>query len=166
MTDHDSYHPTSQPSPSWALWKPFDVVNPNDPSDVYLHRRRIVQTPWFGLYYHRIYRSDNDRDLHDHPWPFVALLLKGGYVEEYASPQDVSRYQLATSSRLKSIPRRHRWFNYIPFDAAHRITSIKGKDGVAKTLVVTGRRRRNPWGFYTEDGWKPWQEYLENAEAG
>lgn len=31
---------------------------------------------------HEILRSDNDRDLHDHPWPFVSVILRGGYYEE------------------------------------------------------------------------------------
>lgn len=31
---------------------------------------------------HEILRSDNDRDLHDHPWAFVSVILRGGYYEE------------------------------------------------------------------------------------
>src|SRR5574341_215024 len=31
---------------------------------------------------HHILRSDRGRDAHDHPWPFVTLILRGGYWEE------------------------------------------------------------------------------------
>ena len=30
---------------------------------------------------HNIKRSDDDRAFHDHPWPYVSLILRGGYVE-------------------------------------------------------------------------------------
>lgn len=30
---------------------------------------------------HEILRSDLDRELHDHPWPFVSIILRGGYTE-------------------------------------------------------------------------------------
>ena len=31
---------------------------------------------------HHILSSDSDRVLHDHPWPFVTMILRGGYFED------------------------------------------------------------------------------------
>ena len=30
---------------------------------------------------HHILRSDNDREFHDHPWPYLTVLLRGSYTE-------------------------------------------------------------------------------------
>lgn len=34
----------------------------------------------FNVFLHKFLRSDPD-DLHDHPWPFMTIILKGGYWE-------------------------------------------------------------------------------------
>lgn len=34
----------------------------------------------FNVFLHRFLKSDPD-DLHDHPWPFMTVILKGGYWE-------------------------------------------------------------------------------------
>lgn len=48
-----------------------------------LHFRRwqILALPWGTLYLHHIARADQDEHLHNHPWNFTSLILKGGYVE-------------------------------------------------------------------------------------
>src|SRR5262245_38321463 len=50
----------------------------------YLSGRRNQQAR-AGVYLHRIQRSDYD-EMHDHPWPFVSLILAGGYFEETPGP--------------------------------------------------------------------------------
>src|SRR5262249_22689414 len=55
------------------------VIGP--PSNPYMIRWRLIETPWFGVFFHRILRDDADRHLHDHPWPFVSVILRGGYFE-------------------------------------------------------------------------------------
>jgi len=34
----------------------------------------------FNVFVHKFLKSDPD-DVHDHPWPFATLILKGGYWE-------------------------------------------------------------------------------------
>ncbi len=51
---------------------------------VHFRRFRIIETPWFNLYLHKIYESDNEKHLHDHPFSFTSLVLKGSYKELYA----------------------------------------------------------------------------------
>lgn len=48
-----------------------------------LHFRRwnIISTPWFRIYFHAIYQPDEDKHLHNHPWKFWSLVLKGAYTE-------------------------------------------------------------------------------------
>ena len=36
----------------------------------------------FNVFIHKILKSDDDKDLHDHPWDFFHLILSGGYWEE------------------------------------------------------------------------------------
>lgn len=57
---------------------------------LHFQRWRIVQTPWFSIYIHRIFREDEDQHCHSHPWSFVSFILNGSYTEKY--PDDSSRY--------------------------------------------------------------------------
>jgi len=49
-----------------------------------LHFRRFAffETKYLSLYFHRIYLGDKDVFLHSHPWNFISIILKGGYIEE------------------------------------------------------------------------------------
>ena len=57
----------------WAIWRTRAI---GLFSDAMLIRTRIVQTPWFGVYLHRHLRPDSYRELHDHPWSLVSLILR------------------------------------------------------------------------------------------
>lgn len=138
-------------SPNWAFLSRFRVYHDGL---LYLWRLRIFECPLFGIYLHKIYRPDRDRDLHDHPWPFMSFILRGAYIEEHFCPGTLCG------------PGRHtnrifvKWFNWKKKATdAHRISSILGCGDPVWTLVLRGRRQRN-WGFYTEDGWVPNEEYL------
>jgi hypothetical protein len=45
-------------------------------------RFQIIKTPWFNLYLHRLYAPNWHPVCHDHPWTFIAILLKNGYLEQ------------------------------------------------------------------------------------
>lgn len=124
----------------WDLLRRIVIGPPNDP---YLDRLGLIRTPWFSIKLHRIYRPDNTRALHDHPWTFVSVPLRGSYVELVPMPNGSAR-------------RRVRWFNYKHAEDAHAIVEISRRP--VWTLVFCGRRVR-PWGFYTDAGWVPWAEY-------
>lgn len=118
-----------------------DIKNGGD-----LYLRRFFLTPrLFGyrLMLHHIVRSDKERDLHDHPWPFWTLCLRGGYIEE--TEKDGTKIS-HVAGQLK----------YRDATFKHRIDRILGE---CWTLVLTGRVVRE-WGFYTERGWIGWREYL------
>lgn len=149
---HDPARATTAGS-RWAVWSWFEVPGTVDPTLVYLRRLRVAQTPWFGLYVHWIYTPDRDRDPHDHPWPFVSWVLRGGYVERVRT----------TMGGDDSVHVRRRWsVHRTTTKVAHSVTSV-APDTV--TLVLVGRRCR-PWGFWTVGGWVPWREYVQATEAG
>ncbi|MCC7419836.1 MAG: hypothetical protein IT428_06130 [Planctomycetaceae bacterium] len=132
------------------------VIGPE--ADPYMIRWRLIETPWFGVFFHRIFRDDADRHLHDHPWPFVSLILKGGYFEELPA----RFYQLPLRNNPVRVESRT-WkppLSIIRHAATdlHRITLNDGRP--AWTLVFIGRRCRE-WGFQTEDGWIDWKTYTK-----
>lgn len=136
---------------------------------VFLHRRGVDHKR-VGLYLHRIGAPDPGLDLHDHPWPFVSLVLRGGYDEEVepirtasaraASAEAVERWvpNLYAGARAQRGDRR-RWsagsVHRMPLDHAHRIVSVR--PGTV-TLVLRGRVTRK-WGFYMPHGWVAENEY-------
>lgn len=72
-----------KPSARWELFTVEDIED-LDSSQLYLRRYRVLVTPWFGVFVHKIMLDDSDRHLHDHPWVFGTLVLSGGYDEEFA----------------------------------------------------------------------------------
>lgn len=114
--------------------------------DVYLTRWRLLQCPWFGLYLHRFTRPDQDRYLHDHPWDFCSVVLRGGYQERFKR----GIVHLCRTRRTGSVA-------FHKAEALHRIVELYRTP--TWTLVLTGRRRRQ-WGFLTADGWQDWRTYL------
>jgi hypothetical protein len=145
---------TTQQSPRWAFMKPFDIYAKDGSGVVYLHRLRIVQTPWFAVYLHDLNLPDSDRDPHDHPWSFWSVVLRGGYSEHWFPYPNTGflHYEEQTWKRWSL----HR----MGTEHAHSITTVEPR---TKTLVFAGRRRRT-WGFFTEDGWVPWTEYVSPEE--
>lgn len=49
--------------------------------NLYLTRWYLLRTPLFSIMLHKFSRSDEDRALHDHPWPFLVIPLRSGYTE-------------------------------------------------------------------------------------
>ena len=110
----------------------------------YLTRWHLVKTPWFGLYLHKIERSDEDPDRHDHPWSFGTVVLSGSYIDDSPQEQDV----------LKRFSFRWRHFSH-----KHRV--IKNSNKPILTLIFRGTKDRKTWGFHTANGFKTEREYVE-----
>lgn len=102
----------------------------------------LPRNKWFNIYLHHIIKSDDDRALHDHPWPSVSFTLKGT-CKEYSkntSPRTI-RAGMVTFRSAKF---------------AHRLELID----TCWTLFITGPRIRD-WGFHCPLGWIPWQTFEE-----
>jgi len=133
----------------WKRWSIGSYFSVYKDGELYLERRRLIQTPVFGVYLHHIAMEDKDRDLHDHPWTFGTLILKGGYTESYRPEAD--KFGTEQHRVWK------RWsYHKMPLRAAHKIETLKDN---TYTLVFTGPRRKD-WGFHTPEGYVRWQDYL------
>lgn len=133
-----------------------------------LYLRRYFLTPrrWpLRLFLHRIYLPDPDRDLHDHPWDFRTIVLKGGYQE------------MVRKDGVEYTTTWWRWRRgFRPAEHTHRILSVLPNTW---TLLLV-RRARRTWGFWPsrwetlQEGrvWPtqrfyfvPWREYLGTPDA-
>lgn len=134
----------------FMLWRWFDII-PRGQTEVYLARLNVISTPWFGIKIHWINRPDQDRDLHDHPWWFLSLVLWGSYDEVTPAVFEKDGEWFETQKT-----RRIRWFNVKRAPQAHRISRVSRH---VVTLVINGPKTRD-WGFYTVDGWVRWDHYV------
>lgn len=91
-----------------------------------------------GIYLHRFFRGDDDRDLHNHPWRWsLSFILTGGYNEE--------RY---VGDEIVTIKKGAPGINYINGDVFHRV-ELLDKSG-AWTLFISGPEDKH-WGFRDRD---------------
>lgn len=148
-----------KPSPHWALFQRYDIMDWEQPDRVYLRRWRIVQTPWFGILLHKILLPDGDRDVHDHPWAFIPIILRGGYVEEWCESEQNARHWSAFPLLWpRGARRRVRRARIMRLGEFHRIRTL---DRVPTwTLCLVGPRHGS-WGFMTPTGFVDWKDYGE-----
>src|SRR5690348_11851222 len=66
----------------WLSGGPHFIIGPR-----YLLRWYVIsRNPWLNVYLHQFLHDDEDRALHDHPWWFVSIMLKGKYREVIPFP--------------------------------------------------------------------------------
>lgn len=89
---------------------------------------------------HHYLRSDPDRGLHDHPWPWaVALPLAGGYVEHRLTGVPMGTMAYAALRR-----RPFRFYRLTGHDF-HAVRLAPGQ--TSWSLFFTGTNDVKPWGF-------------------
>jgi hypothetical protein len=137
----------------WMFFKKIDI-NVTDQvtgaTELYLRRWVIFRTPWGQLMLHKILKPDPDRELHDHPWSFRALILKGGYyeiVQRFPKSPAYVRYHETGNVN-----------NHTCYDW-HRIDCLRDNKP-AWTLVLTGKKQKS-WSFLVEGKPMPWHEFLK-----
>lgn len=103
-----------------------------------LHFKRfaIIECKYFNIYVHTILQADKDLHLHDHPWSYTSIVLKGELVEQ-------TRGNKFTNLKL---------FDVIERDAeeSHKIFELKTPS--VTTLFFTGPRKRD-WGYWVKGKW-------------
>jgi hypothetical protein len=122
-----------------------------------MYRYILFRSKALGIYLHHMMRSDYDRALHDHPWPFVSLVLRGGYFEHHDQTEDrseISEWRGPGSVLVRPAEWRHRF----ELDYEWWTPEDKGPVIPSWTLVVVGRRAK-PWGFFLADGWCWWRKH-------
>jgi len=110
----------------------------------------------FNIFLHKFLKSDID-DLHDHPWPYFTLILRGGYWEWV--PQ--------FNAEGRKVGEIAKWrapghFRFCSAETYHRIELDPGI--TAWTLFIPGPKKRD-WGFLVKNRWVQWEQYLKNRKA-
>jgi hypothetical protein len=121
----------------------------------YLFLRERERFP-FNVFLHKFLKSDPD-DVHDHPWPYATLILKGGYWEWIPHFDTVGRkigeYQ---------VWRGPGHFRVSKANSFHRIEL--DPDITAWTLFMPGPKQRD-WGFMVKNKWVQWEQYLKQRKS-
>lgn len=167
------------------IFSHYDIIKPFDGQNaLYLRRwfvtngrisRALVRTlgwlvgkTWEKAYLHKIVRSDDDRDPHDHPWNFDSLILKTGYWDEswdWGWADNVVQGGEPAFWRSKEVNgvAPGRWYHRNA-EHTHRVQLVLGPAGheiPAWTLVFVSPKVKD-WGFVTDNGWVWWRNYLND----
>ena len=110
----------------------------------------------FNIFLHKFLKSDPD-DVHDHPWPYATLILKGGYYEWI--PQFNNKGQKISELQVWRGPGH---FRVCRANSFHRIEL--DPNITAWTLFMPGAKQRD-WGFLVKNKWVQWEEYLKQRKA-
>lgn len=131
---------------------------------VYMRRWYLLVFPnLFSVRVHHIKLPDLDRWPHDHPWSFLSVILRGGYREQWCTPNTFHHSgnpEAKTASQHVSqrvwvafFSRHVRRFSFHRNTDLHKIVEFdRGGECGAWTLIFTGPERRE-WGFMTDKGW-------------
>ena len=106
----------------------------------------------FNVFLHKFLKGDPD-DVHNHPWPYATLILKGGYWEwipQFNSQglkiSEIAKWRGPGSFRICSANSYHR----IELDPS--VT--------AWTLFMPGPKKQD-WGFLVKNKWIQHEKYLK-----
>lgn len=150
-----------------AAWRAFYVYSEIWIAGVLYMRRWRLMPAWLpGVRLHNILVGDDDRALHDHPFSFVTIILRGGYWEHlvdgsrtWHGPGSILFRQAEVFHRIE-LGRDYIASVDFAFDD---IAFIEG-DRPAWTLVFRGPYRRQ-WGFLTKDGWVHNNKFVSKREG-
>jgi len=96
----------------------------------------------FNIFLHNFHKGDLD-DLHDHPWPFITFIIKGGYWEHTPSGRFWRKAGTIRFARCHSL---------------HRVELEPGVD--VWTIFIPGPKLRD-WGFLRKGEWVQHEQYLK-----
>jgi len=106
----------------------------------------------FNIFLHKFLKGDPD-DVHNHPWPYATLILKGGYWEwipqfnsQGLKVGEIAKWRGPGSFRICKANSYHR----IELDPS--IT--------AWTLFMPGPKKQD-WGFLVKNKWVQHEQYLK-----
>lgn len=109
---------------------------------IYLRRWWIIpRNEQQNVYLHHGLRDDDDRALHDHPWPNTSYLIIGRYRE--ITPSGVFIREAGSVVHRQATD-------------AHRLELVDGEPFVS--LFFTGPKVRD-WGFLCPKGWVHWRDF-------
>lgn len=133
----------------------YRLIPDRKTGDDYMHRYYLFlkDRKWFpfNITLHKILKSD-EPVMHDHPWPYITVILKGGYWEHTPVFNDSGK-QMADICRWRGpgsiIKRSAHEYHWLELDETV---------GPATTLFIMGPQQRE-WGFL-KGGWVQYEKYL------
>jgi len=154
--------------PNWlrlSLYPDFVIGGPKRP---YLKRWYVLpRLPWkawpIGMYLHQILRSDDERALHDHPWPNISILLRGSYIE--VVPVHTAHFEpwMTAYAEKRYLPRNPGDVVVRRSTSAHRLIIQHGHP--VWSLFIVGPRIRQ-WGFWCKKGFVHWRDFVAATDRG
>jgi len=133
----------------------YRIIMDRENNEPYLERYYIFlrDRTWFpfNVFIHKFIKSDPD-DVHDHPWPYATLILKGGY-NEWVPVFD------NTGKKIDEVCywRGPGHFRISGANSYHRIELVEGV--TPWTMFMPGPQRRE-WGFLVNNRWIHNEKYL------
>ena len=106
----------------------------------------------FNIFLHKFLKGDPD-DVHDHPWSYTTLILKGGYYEWVPIFDDNNKKISEVASW-----RKPGHFRTCSANSYHRIELDPAIE--CWTLFMPGKQTRE-WGFLVDNKWVENEKYLE-----
>jgi len=110
----------------------------------------------FNIFVHKFCKSDPD-DVHDHPWPYATLILKGGYYEwiPQFNPDGTKNCEI----------RKWRGPGHFRICSPNSYHRIELKEDVTPwSLFMPGPQKRE-WGFLVNDKWIESETYLSKMAS-
>lgn len=124
------------------------IIGPKD--NPYIHRWHLWRWRGWQLSLHKIFRSDDDRALHDHTANNVSFILKGWYSDITGRR---GAYKVKHCRRFSLIFRKA--------ETPHRI--FVHTAAPVWTLWLRGPPRRE-WGFHCPQGWRHWKQFVASQD--
>jgi hypothetical protein len=136
------------------------IILDRQSNEPYLERYYVFlrDRTWFpfNVFLHKFLKSDPD-DVHDHPWPYATLILKGGYYESVPIFDESHR-----AVGIKRYWRGPGHFRICRANSYHRIEVQP--DVECWTLFMPGPQKRE-WGFLVNNQWVHNDEYIRQKTA-
>lgn len=128
------------PEPDLGIlgWLPHRTFFRHDKQRPYLTRFRLLRLGPYQVNIHLFHGSDEDNELHSHPWSGFGVILRNGYVEERLGPDKLAWKRTLIPGSV----------NVLGPDTFHKVTLLNGRR--TWTLFVTGRDVAS-WGFLDMD---------------
>lgn len=126
--------------------------------ELHFRRWRLLELPFFAIYIHGIYKSDEDLHPHSHPWSFVSFILKGSYEEELHT-ENLMYHGIEIKPYFDNKTFLRKTYSVVGHTTKsfHKLKIINGP---VYTLVFTFGFKKD-WGYLVEDKFVKYTRYRE-----
>lgn len=124
--------------------------------------------PLIGVRVHHIQSSDADCALHDHPWPFISIILFTGYTEIRPADQtpDLPWVFMRVGGKLMAVSRQRYVAGDVLFRRASDWHMIEIPEGASAVTIFITLRKVQSWGFLWRGAKIPWRDFAAEKGCG